>query len=232
VRYTLTDKGEIPIVNRETGDIEERRCYDFDVSRLELAVTEQQRDRGRNRILMHIFGEPLGLSGSRATVRQACIEVKYPGVGVKRPESGLVDVTPSGYEVIRNDLVRPIDELRTCTGLPDMIRPDLEDVITQCLPLRQLVGRVLFHREELVELIRRYYGRDLSLAIPDGPSDLFWPIEIFEPEEHCFRAWEIDRIRDLMAIVSDACQTCAGFGEVASESDDSETEALSDAGPE
>ena len=37
----------------------------------------------------------------------------------------------------------------------------------------QLVGRVLFHRDELVELVRRYYRRDLSLALPDIASDRF-----------------------------------------------------------
>ena len=208
VRYTLVDKGELDVLNRETGEVEERRCYDFEVQRLELAVTEQQRDRGRNRIFLHVFGEPLGLSGSRATIRQACIEVMYPGVGVKRPESGHVDVSPAGYAAIQDDLLQPLDGIRTCTGLPDMIRPDLEDLIETCLPVRQLVGRVLFHRDELVELVRRYYRRDLSLALPDIASDLFWPIEIFDEDEHCLRAWELERIRDFMGILESACGQC------------------------
>ncbi|MEE2758050.1 MAG: VWA domain-containing protein [Myxococcota bacterium] len=208
VRYTLTDRGDQPVLNRETGELEERRCYDFDVQRLELVVTEQTRDRGRNRIFLHVYGQPLGLSGSRATIRQACIEVKYPGEGVKRPESGHVDVSPDGYTAIRTGLESPLDTIRSCTGLDDMIRPDLEDLVDTCLPVRQLVGRVLFHRDELVELVRRYYNRDLSLAIPDIPSDLFWPIEIFDPDEHCLRAWELDRVSDFMEILADACQRC------------------------
>jgi hypothetical protein len=211
VRYTLTDKGELPIRDRDTGEHEDRRCYDFEVSNLELVVTEQQRDRGRNRIYMHIIGEPLGLSGSRSTIRQACIEVKYPGVGVKRPESGIVDLSPTRYQSLRNDLLNPVDALRSCTQLPDMIRPDLEDLIIQCLPIRQLVGRVLFHRDELVELVRRYYTRELRIALPDVASDFFWPIEIFEPDAHCFRAWEIERIRALMLILEESCATCAYF---------------------
>ncbi|MGC6416536.1 MAG: hypothetical protein ACON3Z_05445, partial [Bradymonadia bacterium] len=80
--------------------------------------------------------------------------------------------------------------------------------IETCLPVRQLVGRVLFHRDELVELVRRYYRRDLSLAIPDIASDLFWPIEIFDEDEHCLRAWELERIRDFMGILESACGQC------------------------
>ena len=28
--------------------------------------------------------------------------------------------------------------------------------------------------------------------LPLVASDLFYPIEIFEPDEHCFRAWEVE----------------------------------------
>ena len=83
----------------------------------------------------------------------------------------------------------------------------------QCLPIRTQVGRVLFHHDELIELIRRYYERDLELSLPNDPSDLFMPIEIFDPDEHCIRAWEIDRIRELAAILAEKCGTCAAFTE-------------------
>ena len=208
VRYILSDTGEKPIPNMDTGEIEERRCYNYEVSELELAVTEQRADRGRNRILLQVFGEPLGLSGSRATIRQACIEVKYPGEGIKRPESGVVDLSDTEYSQIKSALLDPIDALQTCTGIEDMIRPDVEDVVDRCLPARQLVGKVLLHRDELSALLKRYYARDLSLALPSEASDFFMPIEIFDGDEHCYRAWEIDRILDLMQIIVDRCNTC------------------------
>ena len=128
VRYTMQDLGELPILNWETGELEDRRCYDFDVSNLELVVTDQSRDRGRNRILMHVFGEPLGHSGSQGVVRQGCVEVKYPGEGVKRPASGFVDLTRAGLGAIRNDLEGALTDIRSCLGSEDIIRPDLEDV--------------------------------------------------------------------------------------------------------
>ncbi len=209
VRYTLEDQGELPIVNIENGSIEDRRCYDFDVSNLELVVTDQSRDRGRNRLLMHVFGEPLGLSGSQSVIRQGCVEVKYPGEGVKRPTSGVVDLSQAGLGAIRNDLVESLASIRRCLGRDDLIRPDLEDVVEQCLPIRTQVGRVLFHHDELIDLIRRYYQRDLELALPDEPSDIFVPIEIFDPDTHCIRAWEIDRVRELAQIMAEKCQTCA-----------------------
>ena len=129
VRDILSDKGEKPVPNMDTGEIEDRRCYDYEVSELELAVTEQRTDRGRNRIYLQVFGEPLGLSGSRATIRQACVEVKYPGEGIKRPESGIVDLSEEAYGKVRDALLNPLKALEACTGIEEMIRPDVEDVV-------------------------------------------------------------------------------------------------------
>ena len=97
VRYTLVDKGELDVLNRETGETEERRCYDFDVQRLELAASSNSGTVVATGFF-HVFGEPLGLSGSRATIRQACIEVMYPGVGVKRPEMGMLMLVLPGIQ--------------------------------------------------------------------------------------------------------------------------------------
>ena len=59
-----------------------------------------------------------------------------------------------------------------------------------------------------MDLVRRYYDRNLELQLPLVASDLFYPIEIFEPDEHCFRAWEVDRILDLLTVLGEACQAC------------------------
>jgi hypothetical protein len=208
IRYELADKGAVIIPNRETEELEERRCYDFEVSNIELAVTRQATDRGRNRIYLHVYGEPLGLFGARAIVRQACVEVRYPGVGVKRPASGVVDISAEGFGALRDTLITGLEPITNCFGAQDIIRPDIEDVIHECLPVRQQVGRVLFTRDELVELVRRYYDRNLELQLPLVASDLFWPIEIFEPDLHCYRAWEVNRILDLLRVLGEACEAC------------------------
>ena len=79
VRYTVNDVGERDILNPESEALERRRCYEFEIARMELAVTTQPQDPGRNRILLHTLGQPLGLSGSEGVVRQACVEVQYGG---------------------------------------------------------------------------------------------------------------------------------------------------------
>ena len=51
----------------------------------------------------------------------------YPGVGVKRPESGHVDVSPAGYAAIQDDPYN--HSMAFGHARVDMIRPDLEDQI-------------------------------------------------------------------------------------------------------
>ena len=93
VRYIVNDVGERTIVNESTGEAESRRCYDFDISRLELTPTSQPTDPGRNRIYLHVLGQPLGLTGTQGLVRQACVEVKYSGPTSKMPFDGEVDLS-------------------------------------------------------------------------------------------------------------------------------------------
>ena len=226
VRYRLSDQGELDIPNRDTGELEARRCYEFEVSGLELAVTSQSQDRGRNRILLQVTGEPLGLSGSQGAIRQACVEVKYPGPGVKRPANGYVDLSASAFSALRAEMDGNLAAIGTCMDKSIVSRPDLDWLIDECLPIRQQVGRVLFDREALKTLLRQYFDRGApdeepaELKLPTVASDIFWPIEITNDQDverdtpesrrdnHCFRAWEIDRIRNLMTILNEECQSC------------------------
>ena len=208
LRFTVADLGEQIILDPETGDESERRCYGFDIENIRLAVTPQARDRGRNRIYLQAYSDAFGLTAARSRVRQACVEVRHPGEGVKRPASGVVDITPEGLQKLRYALLDGLDAMSHCAGGAVANRGELAEMVYECLPVRLEVDGVLFTRDEVVALIHRYYGRDLTPTIPRIASDFFQPIELFEPDEHCFRAWETPRIVELMAVLGDVCGSC------------------------
>ena len=220
MRYALVDKGERPVPERETGALEPRRCYDFELADIELVVTDQPRDRGRNRILLQVFSEPVGVSDARPVVRQACVEALYPGEGHKDPVGGRVDVSAEAWARLHTDFGKQIERIEDCLPLgPDepIARPDLEDVLAECLPHRIQLGRVLFDRIDLIDLLRQYTTRGLELRLPVEASDFFRPIELFEPERDCHRPWELARVRLLLDAVEEAaCGECGSAGPDAS----------------
>ncbi len=213
-RYALRDRGERPVVDRETGDAVLRHCYDFEVRDLRLVVSHQLRDRGRNRIYLDVFGEPHGVAGTRAVVRRACVEALFPGEGRKVPASGEVDLSAATWDRVRADLERGYADIAQCLEIEPvwLDRRHLLDLLDGCLPKRVELDRILFEREELRSLLTRWVGRTLAAKLPAEPSDVFWPIEIFEPEAHCFQPWELDRVLRLLEVLAEACQTCEGFG--------------------
>ncbi len=213
-RHALTDRGERPVPDRETGDEVQRHCYDFEVRDLRLVVTEQLRDRGRNRIYLDAFGEPQGVAGSRAAVRRACVEALFPGEGKKAPASGEVDLGAGTWRRARERLEVGYRGVAECLGLDPLAldRRHLEDVLDGCLPDRVPLERTLYEREELRALLERWIDRNLAAKLPADPSDVFWPIEVFDPEAHCFRPWELERVLLLLDALGDACSSCEGFG--------------------
>ena len=130
------------------------------------------------------------------------------------------------FDELRDEMDTNLAGIGTCMEKAVISRPDLDWLIDECLPIRQQVGRVLFDRDALKELLRQYFDRGVpdedpaALKLPTVASDIFWPIEITNdqnverdtPESrrdsHCFRAWEIDRIRNLLTILKDECNRC------------------------
>lgn len=217
MRYNLDDTGERLIPERESGVLEPRRCYDFELADLELVVTDQPQDRGRNRILLQIFSEPVGVSDAQPVVRQACIEALYPGEGHKDPISGLVDVSAASWSALHRDFEARFKGIESCLDLPPelpLARPDIEGLLERCLPHRIQLGRVLFDRIDLIDLLRRYVRRNLNLRMPIEASDFFYPIELFNPETHCYRPWELARVGLLLDAARDAaCGQCGEAGD-------------------
>lgn len=211
IRYDLTDKGEVPVPDAESGEPVLRRCYDFDVSDVRLAVTEEPRARGLNRILLHVMGQPLGVARTRSVVRTACFEAFYPGEGIKQPASGVIDVGAEAWEGVRASLEDHLAAVGTCadpTGTIPWDRPGLEEIINRCLPPKVQLGRILYPREELIFTMRRYVNRELRLRLPAVASDLFVPIAEFDPGAHCHRPVEIRRLEDFLTHLEAECAAC------------------------
>ncbi len=209
-RYALTDQGELPIADRASGEPALRHCYGFEVRDLRLVVGEQVMDRGRNRVLMTLFGEPLGVSGAPAAVRVGCVEAIYQGGGVKLPPDGVVDLGTVAWAGLRREFDARWTALARCRGVEplDLDRSAVEATIEACLPPRVAVDRLLLERAELVDLLGHYANPDLTLTLPIEASDLFWPIEGFDAEAQCYRPWEVRRLLTFLGDLVTACQAC------------------------
>ena len=101
-----------------------------------------------------------------------------------------------------------IERITECLPVDELTRPDVEDLVLECLPPRLRPGEYLFDRDEVIAMIRRYYERNLASKIPTEPSDFFVPIELFDANEQCFRAWEIPRVTELLTAIAERCERC------------------------
>ena len=85
-------------------------------------------------------------------------------------------------------------------------------MLTRCLPRTVQLDRILYDRAELQALLVAYLHRDLRPRLPVEASDLFWPAELFDPDAHCLRPWELRRVVALLAALEAACATCGAAG--------------------
>ncbi|MCA9546786.1 MAG: VWA domain-containing protein [Myxococcales bacterium] len=211
VRAALEDHGEVPVPDREDGTPVMRHCYGFNVEDVRLATTVQPRDRGRNRVYLTMAGEPVGAAAGRGAVRRACVEAVYVDGGRKVPASGVIDVSQRGWDALQARLDDRFDALASCMGFTEprlMRRFDLEDLLRACVGPSLPVGGFLFQQEELRTLLRQLLSRDLTVKGPVHPSDLFWPIEQFDPAQHCFQPWAYERLQALSEVLLEVCQAC------------------------
>jgi len=213
VREDLVDRGEETVPERESGVLERRRCYDFQADGLELVVTELPRERGRNRLDLWAMGEPVGIEGTRAVGRRACVEVLLPGPGRKDPADGTLDLRPEAWDAQWADIEARVARIASCATPEDPTlfdRPAMEALVDRCLPRTVQLDRVLYDRNELTALIQKYLHRDLVPRLPRDASDLFWPVELFKSDDHCLRPWELRRLMRLLETLALACRACDG----------------------
>ncbi len=214
ILYRLEDLGTRQMANRDTGDLEERQCQSFSISRIPLGVTTMPGERGLNRILIYAASEPRRMAGS-ADFQVACVEAYYQGDTIKDPPSGRVALTQDWLDGVRSQLDARFERLASCAGQDpeELRRGHLEDAIERCMPRRIALGRILHHREELVSLLRRYVNTGLSARLPALAADVFHPMAVFDPTDHCMRPWEVARLHAFLDAFEEACRECPPPGD-------------------
>lgn len=222
VRYGITDLGLLDVTRDGRTDV--RRCYDYDVSAMPLAIPLRGEGRGVNRVLLTAFERPLLLAGSDARVQVACVEANYQGPTEKEPASGLIDLRPEAWAAFRKGVADKVVEIATCDpdspGVEAYRRDNIDALIDTCLPPRVEIERTLYQHAELKELVRVSLNSELKLRLPEEASALFSPIESFDPAARCYRP---RAIRELNAILTRLATECAPCSSGASDGDASET---------
>ena len=212
IRYELVDKGILEVENPDNGNLEERHCYDFDVSDIQMVVTPLPQERGLNRIYVTSSEGPARISGIPGQVKVACVEGYYLGESIKYPESGIIDLSAEALEFRREELYRFVDRFAACPLFADeaLSRDGLEQMVRECMPPKIEVDRRLYLQSELFELAEKYYSPSLTPLLPDAAFRQFVAIQSFDPEAHCQRPWEVERLEHFLDLAEDACWECAG----------------------
>jgi hypothetical protein len=203
------DVQELGVREFRTGG-EERRCYSYQVSRIPLATTPIERNRGLNRILIRGAERPAKIAGLSPEVQTACVDA-YFNEGDKRPEDGVIELSQKTIEQTRSSIRSRIEELVGCDrfgGQPD--RGDVEFVVEQCMEPKVEIANRLYDREAIFGMMRRHLESDLSVRLPDRSFEFFAPLASFDPSTDCFRPWEIDRVEILLDRAAEACRSCGG----------------------
>jgi hypothetical protein len=208
VRYGLEEAGEKMIYNPDIGEEERRSCYNFEANDIQLVVTPLVREQGLNRILIYALERPLDLVNTQGIAHVACTEVYYKGETVKDPPSGEVDLTQEYWDGVRSKIGSQVEAISACRGYTEpgqLTRGEVEAVIDQCLPGKVQIGDILYKKDELLDTGRRYLNGGMEPRLPAVAAELFVPLELFDPELHCHRAWELGRLDALLEKVVGVC---------------------------
>ncbi|MFU8805938.1 MAG: hypothetical protein ACNA8W_19150, partial [Bradymonadaceae bacterium] len=213
--YTIHDRGLKEIVNPRNDRVEERRCYDFDIRRVGMAVTTLPREPGRNRILIHTHERLAEMGGTTGISKAACFEAIYNGGRMKHPESGSIDVSQDALDELHDSYYTQLNSLASCPffgfdeedeRLPN--RAEIESAVTKCMPGRIHLANQLYTREKLFELFDRHIDEDARLRLPELAHELFIPLANLNTSRDCLRPWELERFQTLLDDLEAACATC------------------------
>lgn len=212
IRYGLEDLGIRDVMSFTSGDVARRHCYRYDVQDLRLVATPLlPPDRGLNRILIYAQEQPAMLGGARSITSVACFEAFYLGESLKNPESGVIDVTEEAWNGLLGSVQTQIDGLLSCNWFDaaSFNRSSITTAIDDCLPDAIQLGRFEFSEDTLIDLLRKYVATNTAVNLPQPASELFVPIEIYNPDVDCYRPWELDRLELLLQLIGETCNACA-----------------------
>ncbi len=209
IRYGLDDLG-LDRVPRQNGHLDERHCYEFSVEHIRLVTPLTQAHRGRNRIYLYTLEKPFQLAGAEERGHVACVEAYYDGEHFKDPADGLLDMRQGFWNQAALNLTGRVTDLRACAGAQaeDFGRDELLALSAQCLPKKVQLGDILYKRDDLERLVRRYANGGLAPRFARHPANVFHPIEEFDPDRDCVRPRELDLLDAYLERLVDVCDPC------------------------
>ncbi len=215
ILYDLDDHGLGEVDRIGSSGTDERRCYDYDIQRIQMAPTELPRERGRNRVKIYAHDRLTEMGGVGGIHKVACFEALYDGQ-TKYPEDGVIDVTSDNLEARADDFYRRLQTISECGyfdydegELAD--RSDLADMVEECMPPRITLDNRLFHPDEIFALMGRHIDSSARLRLPEQSYGFFVPMGSFDPSSDCHRPWERVLLEDLLDDLAEACESCAGI---------------------
>lgn len=211
--YDMGQLGVRPITPSGSARTEQRACWEFSVSDIQLVTTPIVGDRGLNRIIIYESEQAAQLAGTRSSTYVACFEAFYRSETSKDPESGVIDVRGESWENEFDKIDDKIDELVKCPWFEgdNLTRRQIESVIGRCLSNSIALGRFAYTRQDAVALLRHYLAENCAVNLPSPPSELFVPIQNFDVKRDCYRPWELDYLFDLIDHIQEACDSCSGL---------------------
>ena len=207
IQYGLDDLGRFVV----PGGSDERRCHRYDVRRVPLVTTPVVDNHGRNRVLIYAQEQPSNLGGAEVTTTVACFEAVYRGGQVKSPASGVIDVSAERWETLRESLQARFDALNaSCQwfGGTAIDRGQLETSIQSCMPEVTEIDGFGYTFSDIRRLLRAYFASNGTPQMAAHPSDLFVPIETFDPDTDCHRPWELELLLEMLEEVRTVCGRC------------------------
>lgn len=216
IRYAVVDRGDLAVPTADGAKTEERHCYDFNVTDIPLVTPVLAAARGRNRVLIHTLEKPFQLAGATTRGHVACAEVTYQGPTDKDPASGVLDLGDAFWTATREGLTARLDAIGACIGgEPELdaepyplTRAEVVDLAAQCVPPKVQIGRILYSRDAMVDLLGSVADGDLSLKLPDIGARIFVPIESFNADRDCVRTAELATLDGFLALLEAECAPC------------------------
>ena len=56
--------------------------------------------------------------------------------------------------------------------------------------------------------MKDYLKNNLKPQFPEVAAHVFVALEVFDPDEHCVRPYELQRLEHFLELTAEACQTC------------------------
>ena len=140
-----------------------------------------------------------------------------PGLGKKSAD--VIDLTPVGWQSLRDELYLLVDDISDCVGVEFVQRDRVEEIVNSCMEDTLDVGRYRLNREDLIKRLYTLFDKRMYLEIPQDTVNLFKPLAIFDADQDCFNPKEAEEMKFILSVIGDACNQCAEM-EIENESED------------